>query len=69
VTTSVTQSDVGHTHELIGGPSGSGIGSTSVATVGTANAATSSGGPLDNRQPYLAINFVIALFGVFPSRN
>ena len=32
---------------------------------------TSTGGsqPHENRQPYLALNFVIALNGVFPSRN
>jgi microcystin-dependent protein len=25
--------------------------------------------PHDNQPPYLALNFVIALFGIFPSRN
>ncbi|HEY6942978.1 phage tail protein [Dokdonella sp.] len=36
-----------------------------------ANAIGTSGGnqPHDNMQPYLCINFVIALEGVFPSRN
>jgi microcystin-dependent protein len=29
----------------------------------------SSGGPHNNLQPYLALNFCIALEGVFPSRN
>jgi microcystin-dependent protein len=28
-----------------------------------------SGQPHDNRQPYLGINFIIALFGVFPSQS
>jgi microcystin-dependent protein len=32
---------------------------------------TNTGGsqPHENRQPYLAINFCVALFGVYPSRN
>lgn len=32
---------------------------------------SSTGGsqPHENRQPYLALNFVIALIGIFPSRN
>ena len=36
-----------------------------------AAAVASTGGsqPHENRQPYLAINFIIALQGVFPSRN
>lgn len=25
--------------------------------------------PHDNRQPYLAINFIISMFGIFPSQN
>lgn len=25
--------------------------------------------PHENRQPYLAVNYIIALFGIFPSRN
>jgi len=35
------------------------------------NAIAQSGGsqPHDNLQPYLCINFIIALEGVFPSRN
>lgn len=35
------------------------------------NALTAAGGsqPFDIRQPYLGINFIIALEGVFPSRN
>ena len=43
-------------------------------TVNTAfagNAITQVGGsqPHDNMQPYLAINFCMSLFGIFPSRN
>jgi len=30
---------------------------------------TGGGQPHENRQPYLALNFVIALQGIFPSRN
>jgi microcystin-dependent protein len=35
------------------------------------NAVTPTGGsqPHDNMQPYLTINFIIAMQGIFPSRN
>jgi microcystin-dependent protein len=35
------------------------------------NAISQVGGsqPHDNMQPYLAINFCISLFGIYPSRN
>ena len=41
------------------------------ATAFNAAAVTSTGGsqPHDNMIPYLAINFIISLFGVFPSQN
>ena len=32
-------------------------------------AATGGNVPVNNMQPYLAVNYIIALFGVFPSRN
>ena len=32
-------------------------------------ASVGSGAPHENRQPYLALNFCIALQGVFPSRS
>ena len=32
-------------------------------------ASTGSGTPFNNMQPFLAVNYIIALFGVFPSRN
>ena len=37
----------------------------------SASAMTNAGGgaPHNNRQPYLALNFIIALTGTFPSRN
>jgi microcystin-dependent protein len=41
----------------------------SSATLGTTTGATGSGFPHSNLQPYLALNFVIALQGVFPARN
>jgi microcystin-dependent protein len=31
--------------------------------------ATGNGTPVNNMQPYLGINYIIALFGVFPSRS
>ena len=36
-----------------------------------ANTLTMVGGnqPHDNRQPYLALNFIISLYGIFPSQN
>lgn len=30
---------------------------------------TGGGQPHENRQPYLAVNYIIALQGIFPSRN
>jgi microcystin-dependent protein len=32
-------------------------------------AATGGGRAHENRQPYLVVNFIIALVGIFPSRN
>jgi microcystin-dependent protein len=34
-------------------------------TVGSAGGSQ----PHNNLQPYLAVNFIIALFGIFPSQN
>jgi microcystin-dependent protein len=48
------------------------IYSTNAPTTTVINGPTSLAGgsqPHDNIQPYLAVNFIIALFGVFPSRN
>ncbi len=36
---------------------------------GAAIGLTGGGQPHENRQPYLTINFIVALFGIFPSRN
>ena len=35
----------------------------------TVSPAPGSNGPHENRQPSLAINYIIALFGIFPSQN
>jgi microcystin-dependent protein len=45
--------------------------SDSANTVMNPSATTAAGGsqPHDNMQPYLVINFIIALQGIFPSRN
>jgi len=40
---------------------------TYLATTSIGNAG--SNGPFDNMQPYLVLNFCIALVGSFPSRN
>ena len=44
-----------------------GPGNTSLAPNTIANAGASQ--PHENRQPYLCLNFVIALTGIFPSQN
>lgn len=50
-------------------------GSTSVVTVGnaatgTVNTANAGGGQaINNVQPYLSVNYIIAVQGIFPSRN
>jgi microcystin-dependent protein len=44
---------------------------TPTAVTALANTSTIAGGslPHDNMQPYLVINFIIALFGIFPTQN
>jgi microcystin-dependent protein len=45
-------------------------GATNLVTMApTALANIGSGQPHDNMQPFLAVNFCIALVGIFPSRN
>jgi microcystin-dependent protein len=56
------------------GLDGSGqFGNYAASSDGQMNAATieTAGGsqPHENRQPYLAINYIISLFGIFPSQN
>jgi microcystin-dependent protein len=52
-------------------PSGLWNSTPTVNTALAGNAITPVGGsqPHDNMQPYLAINFCMSLFGIFPSRN
>jgi microcystin-dependent protein len=43
-----------------------------ISKVNLANQAvgpSGAGQPHDNRQPYLAVTYIISLFGIFPSRN
>lgn len=39
------------------------------AMAASAIGSAGSGLPHDNRQPYLAVSFIISLFGIFPSQN
>ena len=76
-----TQEMPAHTHGIPSGddettnrPSGAMAARGGVYTktpTGTMAAPTSSGGslPHNNLQPYLVLNYCIALFGIFPSRN
>jgi microcystin-dependent protein len=43
--------------------------SVTISTVGTATAIVGGSQPHNNMQPYLGMNFIIAIFGIFPSRN
>jgi microcystin-dependent protein len=46
------------------------FGTTSDITLASATTASEGAGQsVNNRQPFLAINFIIALQGVYPSRN
>jgi microcystin-dependent protein len=55
-------------HTLARSPLGNLYGTAGDAVM---NVSTSAGGnqPHDNRQPFLTCNYIIALFGVFPSQN
>jgi microcystin-dependent protein len=45
-------------------------GSTPNVALNPASAGTIGGGqPIDNRQPYLGLNYIICLQGIYPSRN
>jgi microcystin-dependent protein len=48
-------------------PLPSSTGATTLASNSIGPAGTSS--PHENRQPFLVMNYIIALFGIFPSRN
>jgi len=46
------------------------VGGAATATLNASTVGQVGGGqPHDNMQPYLSLNFVIALVGIFPSRN
>ncbi|WP_449436714.1 phage tail protein [Pedobacter steynii] len=45
------------------------IADTTMGTVSASIANSGGNQPHENMQPYLALNFVIALVGIFPSRN
>jgi microcystin-dependent protein len=44
-------------------------GGTAVALAGGTVAPSGGGQPHENRQPVLAMNYIISLFGIFPSQN
>jgi microcystin-dependent protein len=44
-------------------------GSPTVQMAGNALGATGGGQPHDNLPPYLAVSYIISLFGIFPSQN
>ena len=46
---------------------GAGIGTTLAPSA--VSPATGGGGPHENRQPSLTINYIISLFGIFPSQS
>ncbi len=52
----------GSVDKLFGSPANTTMNSAAVATAGQSQ-------PHNNLQPYLVVNFVIALVGIFPSRN
>ena len=55
-----------------GTPSGRSFDAVNSFAVGTPNVSINSGGgnvPVNNMQPYLAVNYIIALQGVYPSRS
>lgn len=43
--------------------------SANAVQVTVAANATGGGQPFDNMQPYLALNYIICLYGIYPSRN
>jgi microcystin-dependent protein len=44
-------------------------GSNATMNSGAIGSALGSGQPHDNMRPFLAVSFIISLFGIFPSRN
>jgi len=64
-----------HVHEVAVGPASGDAGVANVAGTASAVGGTSrtnpSGGnqPHENRQPYIAMNYIIAIQGIYPSRS
>ena len=56
---------VGSLSEFSTGPANTTMGGTIMGNTSSVG----SGQPHDNQQPYLALNFVIALQGIYPTRN
>lgn len=67
---SVTQNSNDPSGKYLAAAGDSRYGASTAATM-AAGMVSSAGGnqPHDNRQPYLALNWIIALQGIFPSRN
>jgi microcystin-dependent protein len=57
--------DATPTNAHVYGPVGTGSTQLAAGTIGTAGGSQ----PHDNMQPYLAITFIISLFGIYPSPN
>jgi microcystin-dependent protein len=62
------------TNEVIGTPPGTdgtyaGASNPLVALASNSVGAAGAGVPHENRQPFLSLNYIIALFGIFPSQN
>jgi microcystin-dependent protein len=45
------------------------IYSSAAPTIAMGSLSSTGGQPHENRMPFLALNYCIALFGIFPSRN
>jgi microcystin-dependent protein len=60
-----------HTHPLLGATSTPSqvAAATPTTTLGNGSSAVGSGQAHPNQQPYLVVNFCIALAGIFPSRS
>jgi microcystin-dependent protein len=52
-----------------GAPAATVYGASPTTTLGTGSSPSGGGQAHDNMPPYLVVNFVIALQGIFPSRN
>ena len=64
-TSSTLPADSTPANNNVYGPAGTGPTQLAANTIGVAGGSQ----PHENMQPYLAVNFIIALFGLFPSQN